>query len=269
MTRTLFLHSCALMAAAILSLSACIKPGGHVIFPNPDYYRIDSIFTNQDTGKVAYNAKGAPVSLTFLHPGTSYCSYLFWYDNQDRLTDQIGHYGLTAGENSFDTWHRYTYAPHKRLPATDTVFAFGLIGPRDPLPDPRGIRDIRFIVNFDQFDAQGRITKATISNPGETRIYNYYYNGQGNAWKITVEWLGSGLGRTATPTIIYPVYDNKVNPRLLHSTWQLSDLHYSRNNPFTAGSYNVYGLPSQVFRQEWDRAVLGMIDADPVLTYRH
>lgn len=262
------LQHCSIVIAVSTCFCACIKPGGTI--PNADYYRVDSLITNNDTGKVAYNAKGDPISITFHHPGTSAPNCIFWYDQQGRLTDEIGAYAYP--NNSFDTWHRYVYDQHSSVPKADTVFEFGEVGPHGPLPDNRGKLPIRFLITFDKFDALHRISKVTINNVGHIRVFNYYYNAEGNAWKITEEnsyETTTYAKATPTPTIYYPAYDNKVNIRQLHPTWQLSDLNYSRNNPFTASSYNIYGLPLQIIGQYYDRAMLGTMFLNMQVKYRH
>lgn len=39
-------------------------------------------------------------------------------------------------------------------------------------------------------------------------------------------------------------YDDKINLNLTNKVWMFLNRSYSPHNPFTATSYNVYGLPT-------------------------
>jgi len=186
-------------------------------------------YSDDDSIVINYNNKGNPVSMIKPVPATGFPSYLFWYDKQGRLTDYIGIY---MNGDTYEFRHHYVHDNKKRI-ISDTMHVFGRLS---ELPFNPGA--VSNITNY-KYDAQDRIIQSQFivpDNPAYNYTYYYSYNTQGNLEKIT-----DNNGTVTTFT-----YDNKVSMVSLHPIWQFLSRDYSRNNPFSASSYNAYGLPTAI-----------------------
>lgn len=166
-----------------------------------------------------YDVWGNPTKVVVNNPGTGNPNRIFKYDGRRRLKEYRGEY--TNGNYEF--WYRYAYDAASRVVA-DTVYIFGAIA-----PEPTTYFDRR--VTHYTYDAQNRIIQtSTVSTvfPGPAVVKNYAYDAAGN--KIL-------------PGIMY---DTKVNVHRTNRVWMLIDREYSVNNPLTAETYNMHGLPLSI-----------------------
>jgi len=229
----------------IALLYSCNKPD----FPYPNTPKcqitklIGEILFN-DSILITYNNKGNPVSMTRTHVGTGAPNFFFRYDKNNRLTDIIGAY---SNNLEFETWHHYVYGNstygNELRPITDTVYTFGVIG-TGPLPAQifYGVRYTDF-----SYDRYGRIIVAKevdVRPITGSRELRYYYNAAGNLVSLATTYP------QGVDSINIVNYDNKINAHQTHPIWQLIDRDYSINNPFTAISYNNFGLPTIIGGKE-------------------
>lgn len=164
----------------------------------------------------SYNRLGNPVTVTLSQVGTAQPHLLLRYDDQNRLTECIGHYG----NGFFDSWSKYYYDDKDRI-AYDTTYWWGE-GTDEPL-SYYGKQLQRY-----EYDARNRITKVTIERiePGAPpQVLSYAYDTRGNLVRDGVE------------------YDNKINIHRTNKIWMFLGRDYSLNNPFTADTYNTNHLP--------------------------
>ncbi|MCW3467735.1 hypothetical protein [Chitinophaga nivalis] len=246
-------HVLLLGMAALPLLTACLKnnPAG---FPYTPPLRITDIkgrnnyAPGRDSIIITYNNAGNPIRIVRGETSTGSPSFQLRYDRQNRLRDIIGVYnGRENIGDYFEIWHRYHYDRYNQVIA-DTTYSFGVIGQQDPLPRPgQPAVTIGNIFSF-SYDSQHRINRSSMEvGPVHTITTTWYYNSAGNAYRIHTRDVWHQPDSLPYPdTDRYPVYDNKVNFRRLHPVWQLIDLDYSRNNPFQATAYNIYGLPLDI-----------------------
>ncbi|RAJ87511.1 hypothetical protein CLV59_101262 [Chitinophaga dinghuensis] len=179
-----------------------------------DYSQIDTI-------KFEYNAKGDPSRILRSHVSTGYPSYRFNYDQHGRLLNYIGYYT----DSTFEYARLFFYDTHGKV-VNDSIYTWGeyygnvFIG-NTHVPHGRGTYT---------WDSQNRI--ATIdrvfSGPFPyTTHEEFTYNTDGN---LTV----------------YPTNDGKPNIRLINPIWQLISGDYSKNNGYIATSYNNKQLPLEI-----------------------
>ncbi len=214
---------------AALLFAAC----GKYDHPNaPDICQVTKVTYNNfglpDSAVFTYNKKGNPVSIRRGQTSTGSPDLLFWYDKRNRLTDFIGIY---SDGDIYEFRHKYTFDYKDRI-VTDTQYVFGSLS-NLPGSHPASLANI---ANY-QYDAQDRIIRMDLEwpdYPGSAITNYFHYNQQGNIEKIT----------DATGQVIFtPVYDDKINMNNLHPIWQFLSRDYSRNNPFTALTYDPRGLP--------------------------
>lgn len=198
-----------------------------------------------DTIRFSYDSHGNPVTISRLETATELNDYVFWYDNQHRLTDVIGTFFLPAPSGSgFDTWDKLYYTNGRVT--LDTLFDFGYINGTRPIP--LSIQDsvprTRRISSY-EYDSKGRISKIVDNFNGSfVEIIIYAYDGKGNLARLGVS--GYFPQNPAPHDTLYTTisgYDNKVNVNRTNPIWQFLDRDYSVNNRFTADQYNAIGLP--------------------------
>ncbi|WP_153799971.1 hypothetical protein [Foetidibacter luteolus] len=180
-----------------------------------------------DTAWFEYNAWGNPVKIRVKNIGTGNPERRFKYDKQHRLTEYIGAYSGTSG---YEYWHYYTYNKKNQV-VLDTAYIFITADFTGPRPT-----DYTFLyVTQYEYDAFGRISKATQSDPWGGSVNTYAYDAKGN--------------------LIYPndwdvVYDNNPNIHRTNKVWMFIDRDYSVNNPYPATAFNSKGLPVKFFMDE-------------------
>ena len=173
-----------------------------------------------ETMNFTYNTHGDPVSITQVPtPHTGAPNYEFEYDHKKRLTELRGMY---ASGTSGEFYHKYFYSSPSANAQVylDSVYIF---------PEwTGGVLTSWYSAKASwlTYDAQGRIIKdSTIWTTEPAPIVtNYTYDASGNL-----------TGRT---------YDSQVNVHRTHEIWMFLDRDYSLNNPITADTYNVQGLPT-------------------------
>ncbi|MBC9912487.1 hypothetical protein [Chitinophaga varians] len=229
-----------------LFLTACLKPNGPIVVPGHPTVRItllkelDPLYA--DSFRLYYNSQGNPTRIIPTLVGTGRPMWLFRYDNQQRLVARIGSY---SSLETFEMAHRYVYDAAGRI-IRDTAYVFGTF---DTTVTPVGIGGQRLRTTTYQYDSLNRIIRAVATEmPTHPPVFrstiDYSYNSSGNAWRIqNITEEITAMGIQPDTTIVYPVYDNKINFRRLHPLWQFIDRDYSRNNPNQVVSYNSYGLP--------------------------
>lgn len=248
------------VAASALLLSSCKKDHDPHGYPCQQIARLKyypGAFGTGDEAVFIYNNKGNPVSITRSTATTGATNSIFRYDGQQRLTDYAGVY---QDGTVFETWSHYYYDARNRI-AGDTVYQFGLVGDNGPLPHPGGPPpyDTLYIGHTDiyQYDNENRVIKVVRTyNGGSTATLKFQYNGAGNLARVVTS---HSLSPGETETVFGP-YDNQVNLHRTHPVWQFIDLDFSRNNPFTAQTYNGKGLPVKVVvpSSKMEEAFLGI-----------
>ena len=169
-------------------------------------------FGRADSFTFTYNEQGNPVSIIRPVAGTGFPNYIFKYDTWQRLTDFIGMY--TSG-NAAEFWHKYFYDNKGRI-VIDSVYTLCVLS-----NDSIASYYWSYRILYD-YDSQNRIIRAV----GEPYQDQFSYGADGNR--------AGGI------------YDQKVHFRRTNKIWMFLDKDYSRNNPFTAVSYNAYALPTEV-----------------------
>jgi len=177
-----------------------------------------------DTLTFTYNAWGDPVSaLRKGLPGTGSPNFEFRYDKYHRLTEFLGVYAANGGE----TWHIYSYTDSRsQYPYADTEYIFPTTIANPPPPSYLERRATAY-----EYDSKGRITKTTEQSSFPNTlpvVQTFTYNPDGSE------------------PYLQPVYDDKVNLNLTNKVWMFLNRSYSPHNPFTAVSYNAYGLPTLI-----------------------
>ncbi|CAL1520254.1 hypothetical protein [Chitinophaga sp. MM2321] len=247
MKRNQFRTMSSLLAAALLSLSSCIKPGPIIIPPAAHLARItqlkgDSYYWS-DSIAVNYNTKGYPVSLVPSVIATGTPQTLLMYDKQNRLIANIGAYRIE--ELGFEMAYKYLYDDHKNRITRDTCYVFGRYSSTSTpiIQIGQAIRSTSYT-----YDDKNRIIKTVEKSLergyGVVITKTYSYNAAGNAWKIHTTWEYPTDTTYNASSDLYPQYDDKVNFHNLHAIWQFLDKDYSINNAFNATSYDLYGLPT-------------------------
>lgn len=246
--KTFTTFSCRLLFCTAL-LYSCNKPDYPLPHaPKCQITQLKGEILFNDSILITYNNKGNPVSMTRTHVGTGAPNFFFRYDRNNRLTDIIGAY---SGNVQFETWHHYVYSNNysnniygnNLRPITDTVYTFGVIG-TGPLPEQifHGVKYTDF-----SYDRYGRIIVAKeveIRPIPDSRELRYYYNAAGNLVSLATTYP------QGVDSINVINYDDKINAHQTHPIWQLIDRDYSINNPFTAVSYNNFGLPTVIGGKE-------------------
>ncbi|HYE56482.1 MAG TPA: hypothetical protein VD996_16650 [Chitinophagaceae bacterium] len=217
-----------LMACLCIVFSACEKvleyldenPTADIKYCNITKFTENSGPSGSRIATFTYNVWGNPTKITVTNVGTGNPNRIFKYDSYNRLKEYRGEY--TNG--NYEYWYRYDYDPTNNRIVSDTVYIFGAI-----TPEPTTYFDRR--VTHYTYDAQGRITQtSTVSTvfPGPPVVQNYTYDAAGNK---------------VVPGI---TYDSKVNLHRTNKVWMFLDRDYSLNNPLTADSYNLHGLPLSI-----------------------
>lgn len=169
-------------------------------------------------------------------------NFYFRYDKKNRLTDCQFAY---PGQEGVIGWDSYIYFNDRIM---DTSYFYeGRINDSHP---PYGAISKKWAEL--KTDAHGRVSRVItfvpLSIPPTTNMYidtvYYKYNKDGN---LIFE-----------APILPPIYDDKINPYLTNSMWQLVNRDYSVNNAtdnFSYSSvfpaivkYNAYGLPVKYVR---------------------
>lgn len=230
---------CVWLLAGSLFLAGCdkyddVKP------PRSGSCKIITLKGGLNTGDslvIAYDKHDNPVSIIRDVVATGAPNWYFRYDKKGRMTDFYSVYHPT--NPFFENWHRYQYDAKNRI-IVDTSYAFGLIGPGIPLPDPElGQHSIANISTF-TYDKENRIIKATdFYGLVYFETSHFIYNKKGNLEKIIRESEHGSTTETFT-------FDDKINLRRTHPAWQFLDRDYSANNYITVYSYNAPGLPEDV-----------------------
>lgn len=233
-SRVSFLFVC--LPVVLLSLMGCRKEltpvtidevAGTPLPGQPTYCRIESIWEkphapDQRYILVLYDEYENPVAVTQPVVGTGRPYRTFKYDMWHRLRQYRGEYA----NGHYEFWHFYGYDLNGRI-GVDTMYTFGLMGATGP------VNWFERRISHYTYDTQGRIIKVvttSTNSPGTTET-NYAYDANGN--------------------LIYPpafgiMYDNKMNYNRTNDIWQFLNRDYSRNNPFTAVSYNASGFPTEI-----------------------
>ncbi|MGO4288884.1 hypothetical protein [Chitinophaga sp. RAB17] len=241
------LARCAMILLFVVLFSNCVK--SPICLPAPPHYEItgfgaEKYDNTKDTFHITYNSRHNPIHIIGRVITENYPQYLLGYDAQNALKIVIG--ASHDESTEFEMGYKCVCDNKKRV-ISDSVFAYGHYD-RNTLT----IVDARylFFVRKYAYDHLDRITQVVdkrfllVEDLFEMRTTSYFYNASGNAYKINTLILYPN-GSTVSNDV-FPVYDNKVNPNLLHPLWQFFNLDYSRNNPFIADSYNSYGLPVKV-----------------------
>jgi YD repeat-containing protein len=222
------------LPAALLFISGCRKQvetpfqplevAGTPLPGQTTYCRIESLWENPGASNqrfilFLYDQYENPVAITTPLPGTGHPYRTFKYDNFHRLRQYRGEYS----NGNYEFWHFYGIDLNGRI-GVDTMYVLGAMGPNGPASYfERSISTITY-------DGQGRIIKVvtvTQNTPSLTEK-NYTYDGAGNLVRPGV------------------TYDNKQNLNRTNDIWQFLNRDYSKNNPFTAVSYNATGFPTAI-----------------------
>jgi hypothetical protein len=189
-----------------------------------------------DTLYFSYNRDGSPASAIrngFADEANP--NWFFSYDRQGRLIQAAALFsGFTISNGKLTGsgiyLHRYSYDIRNRV-STDTFKA----GPTFV----NGVLTVfhgEIQVSHLEYDSRDRIIKETITEISQSGgpatpngSVDYNYDANGNLTKP---------GQTI-------VYDQKVNFYRTNKVWMLINRNYSVNNPFTAGTYNSFGLPTK------------------------
>ncbi|HXD78819.1 MAG TPA: hypothetical protein VN616_13470 [Puia sp.] len=179
------------------------------------------IYEPLDSIQFTYNAWGDPVNGIRSRTGTGYTNFLFRYDYQHRLTDQINTYGTDLSYVvSPESWDRFFYDDKGRI-AVDSLYFFPDIVDGRPVPGKFGVVTLLYY----DYDALDRIIRVSMVQQGEVFfVSTYAYDASGNL-----------EGRP---------HDDKLNFRRTNRVWMFLSRDYSLNNPLNAVySYNRAGLP--------------------------
>ena len=177
-----------------------------------------------DSIMFTYDAHGNPVSGIRPDPGTGYTNFLWRYDNQHRLTDQIDLYGVeVSAEVPPEDWQRFFYDKKGRI-AEDSEYNFPAVVDGHPVQGPFGA--VRLLdYGYDGYD---RLTKVTLTQNGNVV----------NTWDFAYDSKGNLTGES---------YDDKINFHRTNQIWMFLSWDYSLNNPLTATyKYNRLGLPVSI-----------------------
>ncbi|MCW3467736.1 hypothetical protein [Chitinophaga nivalis] len=246
---TLFLLAIVLVSCSKQDASRQLQPslaGTRILkLVGPSYLSSPGL----DSAVITYNSLGNPTRVKRGYTGTGSPGYELRYNAQNRLTDIIWEYngGESIG-SYFESWHRLSYDPQGRI-VLDSTYSFGVIGAHGPLPRPDQTEVTLGNIFRYTYDGSNRIIKMAMGLSPTAPYYtiDWYYNSLGNAYKITyTSYPFKNNAGTPNVTDTYPTYDTKTNARRLHPFWQFIDRDYSKNNPFTASSYNIYSLPNDV-----------------------
>jgi hypothetical protein len=170
------------------------------------------------TATFYYNKYGNPDSVNFTRVGTGNPNIVIRYDAQQRMTDFIQPY--TNG--LFERWQKFSYDAGNRI-VSEKFFAFGLYNGSEPTSYfSSGTTKY-------EYDVYGRITKAVSQ--------------EGSLPESSQEFKYDASGNLVKPGV---AYDNRINLHRTNKIWQFIDRDYSRNNPFTATTYNLLGLPVSI-----------------------
>nr|WP_295866476.1 hypothetical protein [uncultured Chitinophaga sp.] len=254
MKRHPFALYCALIA--VLLLTACLKHGPIAGPPGQYLFRISQIndmSTYPDSFRVYYNRKGYPTQLLPSVVSTGKPMWLFRYDDHHRLIARIGAYD--TGIQSFEMAYRYVHDPKGNI-IRDSVYVFGRY---DTTVNPVRIYAQAIRTTAYSYDNRDRITRTVTHNltpefPHYRTTTNYYYNSDGNAWKIENIYLDVSLPDSLCiphcprpdTSVTYPVYGNKPDYHNLHPVWQFIDRNYNKNNAYKIISSDPYGLPREI-----------------------
>jgi hypothetical protein len=228
-----------IMASTVMFLYfACSKPETHP-GSGAKCCQIQTLTGDNSIGTITYNAAGNPTRRVRSDVSTGAENYLFRYDSQNRLTDQIGVYLDGNYGDDFFEWHRFKYDNQNRI-IYDSIYVLGLIGD-NPLPHPVATTIIVF--RSFAYDSQKRIIKELYGYDSTNLLstVKYYYNSQQNLEKKVL------INSSYTDTTYFGPYDNKVNLNKTNQVWQFLNRDYSLNNSTVATSYNKYGLPLKFY----------------------
>lgn len=229
------LNKITLILLVIIQLAACQKkcvivpPMGEDVCQIRQVVYTTTLSSGIDTAKITYNKFGNPVSALVSQTRTLNPHVWFRYDQYNRLTDCIGAYPYndapdplnTPAVISFEYWYRYVYADQNpsSMPVSDTLRTMGYYVDGQFL----SFSNMRF--EHFEYDSQNRIIQVNSSLQGFSQTYSYDANGN---------LIRPGL-----------VYDNKKNFRQTNKVWMFIDRDFSKNNPYTAITYNNAGFPTK------------------------
>jgi len=201
--------------------------------------RISKINSSRANYVFNYNKKGDPESIITNQVTEGNPNIFFIYDKKGRLQQLLRPYATAVNSPNitYETWERFGYNA-AGLVVKDTVFHWGRTD-----SDGSVIPSSALFGTFSIFvyDSNNRLIKkydsawSTLETlpPGISSSF-YYYDNRGNLGYIT---------QGSADTLRFPPYDNMINYRWTNKLWSFIDKNYSVNNPFTATSYNTYGLP--------------------------
>ena len=232
MKKNSFYLSVFLISAMLLQMVACKKVDQQICKdPCSDlkicnissyYYPGDGHSGTANTASFTYDALGNPLTVTNSLVGTGIPNLIFKYDAAHRLTEFIRPYS----NGLFEQWFKYVYDASGKI-VSDTSYIFGELA-----SGPVNYAEAR--VTTYTYDNTCRIvaTKTVpIEGPNTGSMgYEEHYSYDAN-------------GNLVRPGI---TYDNKVNIHRTNKIFMFVDRDYSMNNPYTAASYNGYGLPAHV-----------------------
>lgn len=236
-----------LSAGLLFLLTGCVKKVGDLPYTSPlcDIQTIIGPSGGEgiDTIRFSYDSYAHPIGITRKFHSTGVTDYIFWYDDQHRLTDFIG----IASPTAFDTWDKYKYKDGRIV--VDSTFNFGFIVDKKPAPyAPMDSNLIHGKISYFGYDDQGRMNLAIDSFPnGFTQANAYFYGRDGNLAKVSVVVSQKGdIFGPDTTVDLYSGYDHEVNLDRTNPIWQFIDRDFSVNNRFTADKYNEVGLPTSI-----------------------
>ena len=212
---------------AFILMSSIVFSGCKKFIDQIDHpqYRIQKITTGISDGDsvtydFSYNSNRDPVTVKNSYLTTGNPNMFFVYDRNHRLTQLVRPY-----DNGFyESWHKYGYNSAGEI-VRDTMYENGLF--IDSIAQPAA--EFQTYSNY-SYDAQGRITRKIDSI--------FYFNVFFSADTATFAYNAAGNQIREGIT-----YDNKVSVLSTNKVWMFICNDFSVNNPFTATSYNSYGLP--------------------------
>ena len=222
-----------LLALMVAQVSSCKKvaeeilkdPCADIKFCNIKSYTYPGFSGFDDnTAIFTYDSYGNPLTVTNTRVSTGAPNLIFRYDAAHRLTEFFRPYA----NGQFETWTKYVYDASGRI-TSDTSFVFGTNAPSWPPAEYRQRRLTTYT-----YDGTCRVTQTSTIGIGGPEdgfppfIQSYAYDVNGNLIRPGV------------------TYDNKVNIHRTNKIFMFVDRDYSMNNPYTATTYNGYGLPSVV-----------------------
>jgi len=177
-----------------------------------------------NTASFTFDGYGNPLKVVNTFVSTGAPDLIFRYDALHRLSEFFRPYA----NGEFETWSKYVYDASGRV-AFDTTYVFGSITPLWPPTDFTQRRLTTY-----EYDGTCRVIKTSTIGIGGVEdgsppiVNTYTYDADGNL-------IRPGIS-----------YDNKVNIHRTNKVFMFVDRDFSMNNPFTASTYNGFGLPQMV-----------------------